>query len=208
MGTKQRIIEKALLLFSEKGYSDVYVGDIAEAVGIKAPSLYKHFKNKQEIFDAILTELKNGYSEHAAMLQINGNNEQLDADIYEKISEDTLIETGKGLFLYFLHDEKVKLFRKMLTIEQFHDKELSRLYTKQYFDDPLNYQTELIALLIEKGTLKKGNPSIMALEFYSPVYTLLTLCDRCPERESQALEMLTEHIKCFSRNYTDKETDG
>ena len=44
MSTKERILNEALRLFSEKGYSDVYVSDIAEAVGIKAPSLYKHYK--------------------------------------------------------------------------------------------------------------------------------------------------------------------
>ncbi|MCI6007618.1 MAG: TetR family transcriptional regulator, partial [Ruminococcus sp.] len=39
MNTKQKILNEALTLFSEKGYSSVYVGDIADAVGIKAPSL-------------------------------------------------------------------------------------------------------------------------------------------------------------------------
>ena len=46
MTTKQKILNEALSLFSEKGYSAVYVGDIAEAVGIKTPSLYKHYKNQ------------------------------------------------------------------------------------------------------------------------------------------------------------------
>ena len=44
--TKRRILEEALTLFSEKGYANVYVADIAERVGIKAPSLYKHFQSK------------------------------------------------------------------------------------------------------------------------------------------------------------------
>ena len=52
MTTKEKILNEALIQFSEKGYSDVFVGDIAKAVGIKAPSLYKHFKGKQEIFDS------------------------------------------------------------------------------------------------------------------------------------------------------------
>ena len=52
MTTKERILCEALNLFSEKGYSDVFVGEIADAVGIKTPSLYKHFKGKQEIFDS------------------------------------------------------------------------------------------------------------------------------------------------------------
>ena len=54
MDTKQRILDEALTLFSEKGYANVFVGDIADRVGIKAPSLYKHYKNKRAIFDAII----------------------------------------------------------------------------------------------------------------------------------------------------------
>ncbi len=201
MDTKHRIMKEALILFSEKGYSDVYVADIAKAVGIKAPSLYKHFKSKQDIFDAILENMKQEYLQQAAALEINGANEQQDANIYENISEDALIEVGKGLFLYFLYDEKVKLFRKMLTIEQFHNKELSEIYTKQYVDEPLQYQTELFALLIQMGKLKKMNPSVMALQFYSPIYMLLALCDRQPEREEWALETLTKHIRQFNDTY-------
>ena len=35
MTTKQKILNEALTLFAEKGYSAVYVGEIADAVGIK-----------------------------------------------------------------------------------------------------------------------------------------------------------------------------
>ena len=52
--TKQRILDKALELFSTQGYDFVSVGEIAKAVGIKAPSLYNHFPSKQAIFDAIM----------------------------------------------------------------------------------------------------------------------------------------------------------
>ena len=52
--TKQRILKKSLELFSTKGYDAVSVGEIAKAVGIKAPSLYNHFPSKQAIFDAIV----------------------------------------------------------------------------------------------------------------------------------------------------------
>ena len=56
MSTGERIAYEALVLFSKKGYSDVYVAEIASAVGIKAPSLYKHFKSKQDIFDKYCVE--------------------------------------------------------------------------------------------------------------------------------------------------------
>ncbi len=62
MNTKKRILDEALTLFSEKGYANVFVADIAEAVGIKAPSLYKHYKSKigvsQELSDMIVDKLK------------------------------------------------------------------------------------------------------------------------------------------------------
>ena len=45
--TRQRILTEALSLFSKKGYEAVSVEQIAKAVGIKAPSLYKHYKSKQ-----------------------------------------------------------------------------------------------------------------------------------------------------------------
>ncbi|MDY3007381.1 TetR/AcrR family transcriptional regulator, partial [Anaerococcus porci] len=49
--TRELILDKALFLFSKFGYSDVSMKDIANEVGIKAPSIYKHFKSKEEIFD-------------------------------------------------------------------------------------------------------------------------------------------------------------
>lgn len=101
MDTKKKILEEALKLFSEKGYSDVYVNDIAKAVGIKAPSLYKHYKNKEEIFQAILVELKESYTRQAAGIGIDGNSASVDVGIYRAVSEENLIEMGKNLFLYF-----------------------------------------------------------------------------------------------------------
>lgn len=205
MNTKQRIIKEALTLFAKRGYNDVYVSDIAQAVGIKAPSLYKHFKSKQEIFNAILEEMKKSYDKQTERLHINGNNTQMDADIYAEVSEDTFVEMGTGLFLYFLHDEYVKLFRKMLTIEQFHNPELSELYSKQYFDNPIKYQSSLFSFMLSRGIFKEENADIMALHFYSPIYTLLTLCDRHPNREKEALEILEEHIRQFNRIYSRKQ---
>ena len=51
MSTKDKILEEALTLFAEKGYDGTGVDQIAEAVGIKAPSLYKHFKGKEDILN-------------------------------------------------------------------------------------------------------------------------------------------------------------
>ncbi len=205
MDTKQRILDEALTLFSEKGYANVYVADIAKRGGIKAPSLYKHYKNKRAIFDAIIEEMNRRFLEQAGALQINGADAVADAEIYKQISEEQLIALGKNLFLYFLHDDYTGRFRKMLTIEQFHDKELAAAYMKQYVDDPLSYQGMLLGLMASSGVLQTENAEIMTLHFYAPIYMLLTICDREPEREAEALKTLEAHIRQFNRLYARDE---
>ena len=201
MNTKKRILDEALTLFSENGYGNVYVAQIAEAVGIKAPSLYKHYKSKQDIFNAILDEMKKSYDKQASMLNISGEDAVSDAEVYSDISEDELVRMATGLFLYFLHDDYAQKFRKMLTIEQFRDSELAHLLTKEYADDPLSYQSAMFSMLCEKGVLRKYDPDVMALHFYAPIYFLLTVCDREPHRETESTELLKRHIRQFSRIY-------
>ena len=201
MNTKKRILDEALTLFSENGYGNVYVAQIAEAVGIKAPSLYKHYKSKQDIFNAILDEMKKSYEKQASMLNISGEDAVSDAEVYSDIGEDELVRMATGLFLYFLHDDYAQKFRKMLTIEQFRDSELAHLLTKEYADDPLSYQSAMFSMLCEKGVLRKYDPDVMALHFYAPIYFLLTVCDREPQRETESTELLKRHIRQFSRIY-------
>ena len=201
MDTKKKILDVALTLFSEKGYGNVYVGQIAEGVGIKAPSLYKHYKSKQDIFNAILKEMRERYNKKAADLNMNGADFSADSELYKKASEDDLVKMGMGLFAFFLHDEYECKFRKMLTIEQFSDKELAGLFSAQYFDDPLAYQSGLLQFLIMQGQMKAADADIMALQFFAPIYLLMTVCDRQPDREKECLEKLEKHIRQFSRMY-------
>ena len=201
MDTKSRILDEALTLFSGKGYANVDVGEIAERVGIKAPSLYKHFRRKQAIFDAIIEEMKHRFLEEAKALRIRGNDAAADAGIYRSLSEEQMIRLGIDLFQYQLHDDYAKRFRKMLTIEQFHDPALGAVYTKQYIDDPLSYEGMLLGIMAEQGVLKTENAEIMTLHFYAPFYMLLTLCDREPDRETDAIRILKDHMVQFNKLY-------
>jgi len=201
MNTKEKILDEALTLFSEKGYANVFVGDIADRVGIKAPSLYKHYKNKKAIFDAIIDEMNRRFEEQAKAMQINGTDAAADAGIYKNLSEEQLIKLGREFFLYYLHDDYNRKFRKMLTLEQFHDTDLAKMYSKLYVDDPLSYQGMLFGFMVMAGVLQTDNVQVMTLHFYSPIYFMLTICDREPDREPEMLKLLDEHIKQFDILY-------
>lgn len=200
--TKEKILIEALTLFSENGYESVSVNQIALAVGIKAPSLYKHYKSKKDIFNAIILNMQDRYLEFAKGLEMNGILPEQDEDRFINISEIELINLGKNMFLYFLHDKFQSKFRKMLTIEQFKNKELAKEYIKQYFDDSISYQQFIFKMLSKQNILIDEDPSIIALHFYGPIYFLISLCDACPKREEEALNTLEKHIQQFNRLYS------
>jgi AcrR family transcriptional regulator len=47
--TKQTILDRALRLFVEQGFTETTTRDIAEACGISEGAIYRHFKSKDEI---------------------------------------------------------------------------------------------------------------------------------------------------------------
>ena len=54
MNTKERILDEALTLFSEKGYANVTMKDIGEYVGLSVGGLYHHYHDVDEIFNDLI----------------------------------------------------------------------------------------------------------------------------------------------------------
>jgi AcrR family transcriptional regulator len=203
--TKERIMEEALRLFSQRGYDAVSVEQIALAVGIKAPSLYKHYKGKRAIFDAIFAEMQRRYDAEAAAMQLNLENAGADSPMFACMTAETLVEKVTALVTYSLRDEFVSRFRRLMTIEQFHSQELAALYTERYVMRMLHYHETLFRGLIQNGTLRSGDALAMAWQFTAPVFTLLGVCDRQPEQEDWAVEQLRTHILQFYTAYQVEE---
>lgn len=87
--TRQLILKHARALFLHRGFADVSVGEIAEAVGVTKPTLYYHCGNKESLYIAVLCDL---------MREVGGYVQRIvhsDAPIRARLVELTL-----G---YFLH---------------------------------------------------------------------------------------------------------
>lgn len=197
--TKQLILEKALALFSTHGYDAVTVGDIARAVGIKAPSLYNHFPGKQAIFDALVDATAARYEADTGRIDIHVQNVQKDIPTFTAITADALFEKVRQIFIYSLHDETIGRFRRMMTIEQFRSPELAALYSERYVERLLRYHAGIFRALIAAGEICAEDPDALALQYVAPVLTLIGLCDRQPEREQECLEKLQKHVQLFFR---------
>jgi TetR/AcrR family tetracycline transcriptional repressor len=48
---QQKIIDAALELLTEKGFNELSLRDIAKKLDVKAPAIYRHFKNKEMLVD-------------------------------------------------------------------------------------------------------------------------------------------------------------
>lgn len=197
--TRQRILDMALELFAAHGYDSVSVSEIAKAVGIKAPSLYNHFAGKQAIFDAIVESTAARYEEDTGRVSIHVQDASLDISVFREITEEALFEKLRWIFEYSLHNETVSRFRRMMTIEQFRSPELSALYSERYVERVISYHTGIFRVLISAGEIKAEDPEALAWMYVAPVLTLISVCDRQPEREDECLERLRKHVQVFYR---------
>lgn len=203
MTTKQKILNEALTLFSEKGYSAVYVGDIADAVGIKAPSLYKHYKSKQAIFDSCVEVFSERMEQVRNKLRLPYTP---NADIdYQTASMETIIEIAINLFVFYLQDDVAAKFRKMLMIERYHNPELNGLFENLFMDGAVMHEEKIFSNLIDAKIIKKENPHIIALRFYTPIFYLLQKYDMHPNMVDEAKQELTLMIQEFCNTYAAEE---
>lgn len=199
MDTKEKILKEALTLFSEKGYSAVYVGDIADAVGIKAPSLYKHYKSKQAIFDSCIEVFSERMEQIRTSLHLPGTSE---AEIsYQTANTKTIIDIALNLFMFYWQDDVASKFRKMLMIERYHDPALNELFENLFIDGAVKHEEKIFSDLIEAQIIKQKDPHIIALRFYTPIFYLLQKYDMHPDMIEEANEELTLMVQEFCNTY-------
>lgn len=193
--TKERILYAALDLFAERGYDGVGVDLIAENAGLKGPSLYRHYKGKEDIFNSLIDLVTLHYEEGFGL-------KQKPEEFPE--SMDELIENAMGRIQFTIHDDIVQKTRRILAMEQFRSKRMAELTSRYHLENLQQMYTEIFAGLMEKGILKKDNPELLALEFVSPVSLLIHMYDRQPEREEEVLDKIRKHFEHFAKVYGEK----
>ncbi len=81
--SKQRVLDSALALFAQRGYSATSVRQIIDAAGVTQPVLYYYFKNKEDLFQQLVTQhYERSFADiKAAMASADGCVERLRAYI-------------------------------------------------------------------------------------------------------------------------------
>lgn len=189
---KQIIMDAALDLFSEKGYTAVGVDEIGAAAGVKGPAIYHYFKGK----GAILNELLNTYEEYYESRFGNTYNH-----LQIPNTLDEFVKVSLERLDFTIHDPQIRKFRKLFTIEQFRNNTFRELATEHFLLNTINLNKMILTELIQKGQVKDYNPDLLAFEFTAPVTTLIALTDREPDKEEMVKNIIRNHMEHFKTIY-------
>lgn len=188
--TKGKILSAALELFSKRGYEAVTVEQIARTVGIKAPSLYKHFKSKRDIFDSIVCRMEQTDALRAREFGLPEAAPDEMAEEYRQASMRQLIDFSKAQFTYWTEDDFSSNFRKLLTLEQYRDPDMQKLYQQYLSAGPLSYVADLFK------SWQIDAPEQKATEFFAPMFLMYSLYDGGIARETLE-QALNAHFDGF-----------
>ena len=186
--TKERILAAALEMFSRKGYDGTNIRELTASLGIVKSAMYKHFSGKEEIWNTLLDEMIAYYEERF------GSPEHLPQ---APDSTEGLVAMTMRMADFTIHDEKVVMTRKLLSIEQFRDERARDLATKHFLTGLTDMFTRIFAGMMEKGLLRRDDPAMLAFAYTAPISALIHLCDREPEKSEEAVAK----IEAFSRHF-------
>ena len=192
---REKIINAALDLFSQKGYDATSVDEIAESIGMKGPNIYKYFKGKEEVLKELSAKMEEGYKQRMKM------NPDAGANI---ASAEDLKEFSMNQIRFTIEDDNIKKLRKMGTIEQFRNPHFSRQTSEHQFDNMQRQFSAIFKGLMDKGVLEENDPEMMAMEYYAPVSLLIQLCDREPDRKDEVMKKVEKYIDFFLTRYFNK----
>ncbi len=190
--TKERILTKALELFSQKGYDGTNIKEIMVSLGFVKTAMYRHFESKEEIWNTLLDRLIDYYEERF------GSPEHL-PPVPESLEE--LLAMTIRMVNFTVHDETVVMTRKLLTIEQFRDDRARALATKHFLNGLTEMFTHVFSGMMDKELLCRDDPAMVAFAYTTPISALIHLCDREPEKTNETLDRIEAFCRHFMKVY-------
>ena len=170
MTTKEKIMDVALHMFSERGYEAVSIRDICGEVGIKESTLYYHFKNKMDILDSLIAKFK----EHIEELLIHIDEmPQMPSGTRKKKNAGSKDIIDSYMMDSYLFDPFCNLMIRLMMIEQFHNEEMRALYEKTMFTDPYDIYLRVFRMLASQGAFSESQVDAIVRRYHAYM-TMLT----------------------------------
>ena len=195
MSTKEKILDAALTLFAENGYDGTSVEQIANIVGIKAPSLYKHYKGKEDILNALIDSAEARYEEMFGSENNIGKIPQ---------SQEEFTKVTMERISFTMRDPIIRKTRMLLVQEQFRNERISEVTTRHQLDGIQGMFAKIIKGMMDEGIVKNDDPALLAAELTAPAVLQIARSDRQPQCEKECMEYIEKHLRHFCKIYMKK----
>ena len=204
--TRTRILEASLRLFARDGFEATSTSAIAGELGMTKSALYKHFPDKQAIFDSLVDEMLALHRAAALESGTEAGRQGGSARTYAATSPEDMVLLGEALFGHWTASESAVAFRRMLSIERFRNERAASVYDEFFVGGQLAYHEGLFAEMVELGALHPGDVEQMALDFWAPIYLLMQATDGGMVNE-EATRRVRAHILAFAEKHV-RNGDG
>lgn len=144
---KQAILEAAAALFRDRGYSATSMRDLAEAVDLKASSLYNHISGKEEMLKTIC--FQNAYRFHDELNRIETEPLNTTEKIEQLVRFHIIMATEEVTSITSFNDE----WRHLTEPDLSRFRELRKDYENRF--------KTIIESGIKEGTFKDIDPTIL-----------------------------------------------
>ena len=152
---KEIILKHAAELFRRKGFTAASMRELAESMGIEAPSLYNHIGSKAELLQEICFEVATDYTAHM-----------------EEVLNSTLSPAEKIADIIRFHVRKLSTDFDKVFVSEHEWKRLPQQYLEQFLAERKAYEKNMIAIVqdgIDQKIFNNLLPSIAVLAILSAV---------------------------------------
>lgn len=198
--TKERILMTALACFARDGYEAVSISDIAGALGMSKGALYRHYRNKRDLFDSMIRRMLELDSSAAAEHGVPQQRLDTDAAGYDRVSWAAVKSFTLAQFRFWTEDAFACPFRRMLSLEQYRSEEMGRLYRDMLVTGPVDYMADILRSMMDRGLMQPGDADALAAEYYAPMFLLIAMADGC-EKHADCRARLEASIDVFIGRY-------
>ena len=161
--TREKILDAAIDLFSQRGFNGVSVREITGKVGIKESSLYNHFKSKDEILDTILGLFK-------SELARSGPPEEQLYQMMASMPPLEYLRFSASIFIEQMSTPTNQKIWRILALEQFYNEKAREFFLVDLVEEPKRALEMSYKIMIELGHIRVLDPEALADEYMT--YTL------------------------------------
>jgi AcrR family transcriptional regulator len=189
----EQILSEASFLFSQNGYAGTRMSDIAAAIGVTKPIVYRHFESKQVLFEALVRRILSAQIKEVCAL----------IDQYKGPTSDLLNQLSRDAYMGLKQPGALAPWRIAVgEADRFPD--LAAFLREDFMDPILVSITGLFERAIAAGEMKPAHPATLARLFASPIASVAMMLATFGEQDPDIEDIdafLAAHVDGFWRGW-------